>query len=133
MAIESKAVYFENPGAVNTDEVLRIAKKRAGELGIRTVLVASTTGETAVRAVNVLSSMRVIVITHCTGSREPNTQELSDKNRKIIESKGGMILTTTHALGGLGRAMHQANIPQATSTYIIGDIVANTLRIFGQA
>ena len=33
MAIESKAVYFENPGAVNTDEVLRIAKQRAGELG----------------------------------------------------------------------------------------------------
>ena len=132
MAIESKVVYFENPGAVNTDEVLRIAKQRAGELGIKTVLVASTTGETAVRAVNVLSSMRVIVITHCAGSRESNTQELSDKNRKIIESKGGIILTTTHALGGLSRAMHQTNIPQATSTYIIGDIVANTLRIFGQ-
>jgi hypothetical protein len=74
MTIESKAVYFENPGAVNTDEVFRIVKKRAGELGIRTVLVASTTGETAVRAVNALGGMRVIVVSHSTGSKEPNTQ-----------------------------------------------------------
>ncbi|MFH1382646.1 MAG: pyruvate kinase alpha/beta domain-containing protein [Chloroflexota bacterium] len=131
MSIEAKAVYFESPGITNTDEVLRIVKKRAKELGIKTVLVASTSGDTGAKAVKVLSPMRVIVISLCTGSREANVQQLSAKNRKLIESKGGIILTATHAFGGLGRAMHQAQIPQASSTYVIGDIVANTLRIFG--
>ncbi len=132
MPMESRTVYFENAGVANTDDVLRIVKKRAVELGIKTVLVASTTGETGVKAINVLSGLRVVVITHHAGLKEPNTQELSDNNRKLIEHKGGIILTTTHAFGGLSRALHQASIPEAPSTYIIGDIVANTLRIFGQ-
>jgi len=38
--MESKAVYFERPGQENTEEALNIAKQRADELGIKTVLVA---------------------------------------------------------------------------------------------
>ena len=40
--IESKIIYFAKPGAENTDDVLRIAKARAEELSIKTVIVAST-------------------------------------------------------------------------------------------
>ena len=35
--MESKIVYFENTGTENTDQTLRIAKRRADELGIKTV------------------------------------------------------------------------------------------------
>ena len=42
------------------------------------------------------------------------------------------MLTTAHAFGGLTRSLHQANISQAPFAYVIGDIVANTLRMFGQ-
>jgi uncharacterized protein len=132
MAIEGKIIYFEKPGAVNTDEVLRIAKQRAKELNIKTVLVASTTGETAVKAVNTLAGLKIIVVTHCTGSKEPNFQEFTEDNARIVRSKGGIILTTTHAFGGLSRSLHQANISEAPFAYVIGDIVANTLRMFGQ-
>ncbi len=130
--METKTVYFEKPGVQNTDEVLRIAKKRAQELGIRTILVASTTGATAVKAVEALKGLRVIIVSHSAGFKEPNTQEFTEENRRIVESKGGIILTTAHALGGLNRAMRQSTIPDAPTTYVIGDIVANTLRIFGQ-
>lgn len=132
MAIETKIVYFEKPGVINTDDVFRIVKQRAGELNIKTVLVASTTGVTAVKAVNTFTGMKIVIVTHCTGSREPNTQEFTEENAKIVRGKGGIILTTTHAFGGLSRSLHQANISQAPSTYVIGDIVANTLRMFGQ-
>ena len=127
--MEIKIVYFENPGVVNTDEALGIAKQRAEELGIKTIAVASTTGYTAVKAVEVFKGMRVIVVTHTTGFREPNVQEFTEENRKIVESKGGIILTTAHAFGGLGRSMRQSSIPEAPKTYVIGDMVANTLRI----
>lgn len=62
--MELKTVYFEHAGKENTDETLRIAKQRAEELGIKTILVASTFGDTGVRAVEVLKGMRVIVVTH---------------------------------------------------------------------
>ena len=125
--METKAVYFENPGGKNTDEVLRIAKQRAQELGIKTILVASTTGDTAVKAVEVFSGCRVIAVSHVTGFREPDVQEFTDDKRKMVESKGGIVLTTAHAFGGVSKAMKYK-----FNTYVIGDIIANTLYIFGQ-
>ncbi len=130
--MELKTVYFENPGKENTEETLRIAKQRAEELGIKTILVASTEGDAAVRAMEVFKGMRVIIVTHSHGFKEPNLQEFTEESKKIVESKGGIILTTTHAFGGLNRAMRQSSIPEVPTTYVIGDIVANTLRIFGQ-
>ncbi len=124
--MELKTTYFENPGKENTEEVLRIVRQRAEELGIKTIVVASTTGYTAAKAVDTLQGLRIIVVTHITGFREPNIQELTEENRKIIESKGGVVFTTTHAFSGLSAAMRKK-----FNTYIIGDIVANTLRIFG--
>jgi len=130
--MESKTVYFDNVGSENTDEVLRIARERADELGIKTMVVASTTGATAVKAMEVFNGMRVIVVTHSTGFREPDTQEFTEENKKIVESKGGIMVTAAHAFGGLSRAMRQGDIPEAPTTYIVGDVVATTLRIFGQ-
>jgi len=125
--MESKTTYFENPGKENTDEVLRIAKQRAKELGIKTIVVASTMGDTAVRATEVFRGSKIIAVSHFTGMREPNTQEFTEENRKIVESKGGIVLTTTHLFSGLSAAMRKKY-----NTYIIGSIIADTLRIFGQ-
>ncbi len=130
--MELKTVYFEKPGKENTEEVFRIARQRAKELRINTILVASTSGVTAVRAMEVFTGIRVIVVTHSTGYKKPDFQEFSEENKKIVESKGGIILTAAHAFGGLDRAMRQSDIPEASATYVIGDIVATTLRVFGQ-
>lgn len=129
--MELKTVYFESPGQY-TDEVLRMAKRRAQELGIKTVVVASTAGATAVKAVNALEGLKVIAVSHAQGFREPNTQEFTEENRKQFENKGGVLLTAAHALGGLNRALGQGSIEGASRTYVIGDIVAQTLRIFSQ-
>lgn len=124
--MEAKTVYFDKLGRDNTDEVLRIARQRAEELGIKTVLVASTTGNTAAKAMDVLQGLRVIAVTHFAGYRGPDSQEFTEKNREIVESKGGTILTTTHTFGGISRAMRDK-----FNTRVIGDIVASTLRVFG--
>lgn len=125
--MESKTVYFDNPGSENTEAVLRIARQRAEELGIKNIVVASTRGDTAVRAMDVFQGLRVIVVSHVTGMREPDTQEFTDENRKIVESKGGTILTAAHAFRGVSRALRNK-----FNTATIGDIIANTLYIFGQ-
>jgi len=124
--MESKTVYFDKPGSENTDEVLRIARQRADELGIKTVAVASTKGDTAVRATEVFKGLKVVCVTHSTGFREPDSQEFTEENRKIVEGKGGIVLITTHTFAGISRAVRNK-----FNTYIIGDIIASTLRIFG--
>jgi hypothetical protein len=125
-------VYFKNPGKENTEVALAIAKERALALGIKTIVVASTTGWAAVKTVQALKGFRIIVVSHSAGFKEPNTQEFTEANRKIVESKGAILLTTAHAFGGLNRAMRQNSNQQTPTTYVIGDIVANSLRIFGQ-
>jgi hypothetical protein len=130
--MEAKTVYFEKPGVANTEMTLALARQRAGELGITTIVVASTSGMTAVKAMNALKGLRVVVVTHCAGFLEPDTQEFTEENRKIVESQGGMLLTTAHAFGGLSRACRQNEIPQARTTYVVGDLIASTLKVFSQ-
>ncbi|MFC1979684.1 pyruvate kinase alpha/beta domain-containing protein, partial [Chloroflexota bacterium] len=103
-----------------------IAKKRAEELCIKTIVVASITGDTAVKAMEAFRGLRVIVVSQLTGMPDLNTQEFTEENRNIVESKGGTILTTTHAFSGVSRAKRIK-----FDTLAIGDILANTLRIFG--
>ena len=130
--MELKTVYFEKPGGEeNTTKTLALAKARADELGIKTVVVASTVGDTAVKAVDVFKGYKVIVVTHVTGMREPNTQEFTEANRKIVEKKGGIFVTAAHAFGGIHRALGATGGPPIP-TSAIGDIIAMTLRIFGQ-
>ena len=125
--IEIQTVYFSEPGSVNTDKTLEIAKKRAEQLGIETIVVASTSGETGVKAAAVFSNCRVVVVTHATGFPTPDAQELTQQNRAEILEKGGMILTATHAFGGLGRAVRRR-----FNTLQVDEIMAHTLRVFGQ-
>ena len=125
--MEGKTVYFDKVGPENTEVTLRIAKARAEELGIKTILVATTVGDSAVRSVEVFEGMTVIAVTHVTGMREANVQEFTEENRKKVESKGGIVLTTNHAFTGIGGAMRKK-----FQMYLEGDVIANTLRIFGQ-
>jgi hypothetical protein len=125
--MELKTVYFENPGKDNTDETLGIAKQRADELGIKNILVASTTGVTAVRAMDILQGLRVIVVTHVTSFRAPDVQEFTEENRQIVESKGGIIVTAAHAFAGVSRAMNNKYGSPGP-----GYIISDTLRTFGQ-
>ena len=129
--MEQKTVYFEKPGGEeNTAKTLALAKARAEALGIKTVVVASTVGGTAAKAVDVLKGYKVVVVTQTYGFRGPNMQSFTPENRQAVESKGGVILTTTHAFGGIHRALSNTVPPPPSSA--IGDVVANTLRMFGQ-
>jgi hypothetical protein len=125
--MESKTVYFEKTGKDNTDATLKLAKQRADELGIKSIVVASNTGDTAIKAVKIFKGFKVIMISHVTGFVGPDKQELTDENKKLVESKGGIVLTTTHAFAGLSRAMRNKH-----DMFLLGDIVSDTLRVFGQ-
>ena len=125
--MEHNTSYFAEPRKANTEAVLRLVAARARELGIRRVLVPSTTGMTALAAADALAGLDLVVMTHETGFARDGEQEFPLDTRQALEARGVAVHTVTHAFGGLSRAMRNK-----FSTHVIGDIVANTLRVFGQ-
>ena len=128
--MEATTTYFDKPGPENTDDVIRLAKARADALGIKTVVLASNTGETAFKALAVFKGCKVISVSHVTGFREPDSQELTEENRRLITAKGGIALTAAHAFGGLQRALSREGTPTGLTTSM-GDTIAMALRTFG--
>jgi hypothetical protein len=120
-------VYFTDTGGKNTKRTLEIAANRAEELRIQNVVVASSSGRTGVLAAELFKVNNLVIVTHSTGFMEPDYQELQQESRAIIERAGARILTCQHALGGVGRAVRKK-----LGTYEIEEIMAYTLRIFGE-
>ena len=123
----SATSYFERPGRANTDRTLEIAKARAEEMGVTVILVATTLGATGVKTAQLFTDQQVVVITHSTGFKEPNFQELTNENRAQIESAGATVLTCQHAFAGIDRAVRFQ-----LGTYELSEIVAQVFRTFGQ-
>ena len=120
--------YFKKLGPDNTKDVLEAVRRRAGELDINKVLIASCSGKTALHALEILGTgIKIIAVTHVTGFKKLDHQELSAETRRELESKGVTVLTCQHAFGGIGRAVRNK-----LSTYQVDEIIAYTLRIFGQ-
>ncbi len=127
MGVEKSIVYFDKPGVENAEETLRLAKKRAEELGIKDIVVATESGYTGVKASELFNGFNLVVVTHQTGYKEAGVQELTEENRKIIEGNGGKILTCMHVFLGVERA-----IKTTFNTAYPSEIMAQTLRAFGQ-
>ena len=64
--MERTVTYFENLGPENTDVTFRLVRERAHELKIRKVVIASTTGATAKKAMEYFKNdgMQLVVIPH---------------------------------------------------------------------
>lgn len=120
--------YFRKPGPRNTKAVLEAVSRRARELGINRILVPTATGRTAFEALEILGSdMEIVAVSHATGFLKPDTQELSEKDRRELLAKGVRVLTCQHAFGGVGRGVRNK-----LDTFQVDEIIAFVLRTFGQ-
>lgn len=76
--MEKKIVYFESAGLDNTDSALEFARERAAELGISTLVLASTRGWTAEKALSALHGFHLVVVGI---DRERFSKETAEKLR----------------------------------------------------
>ena len=120
---------FKDAGKQHTDETLAVAKKAALEREIRYVVVASTAGDTGLKAARLFADTpaRVIVVTHNVGFTKDGVLEMSPENRDEIERFKGIIHTGTMVTRGLGTA-----VKEKFGGFSIEQVVAATLRLFGQ-
>lgn len=116
---------FEHTGKENTDATIEAAVAYAKEHDIKTVVVASTKGETAKKLLG--SGLNVTVVTHQTGYKERGVQEFPEDLRRELIEAGMNVLTTTHFLAGADRALNY----KFNGIYP-AELIAHTLRILGQ-
>ncbi len=129
--METTINYFEKHGAGNTGATLRLARERADARGIKTVVLASSHGNTALKAMDAFAGLKVVVVGLVYGARQhsevaADSQLFTPENQATIEAKGGVILHGTHAFGGLNYAVqHRFDLAGPAA------LLAATLRVVG--
>lgn len=122
-------MYFEKAGIENTDVTLKVAFNHAAAKGIKDVIVASTTGYTAEKILEIPAreAFRIVVVTHNTGFKEEGLQSFPVDLRQRLTGEGISVHTGTMVLRSLGTA-----IRDLSGGYSEQELVANTLRMFSQ-
>ena len=107
---EKKIWYFDKPGPANTADAAKVAVGRAKELKIRTIVVASSSGKTADIFHEAIkgSPIDLVIVTHVMGFVKPGEWEFSKDIAQQLQKDGVKIVTGTHALSGLERALSRS-------------------------
>ena len=108
MNFETKEItYFKKPGKENTDKTLELAIKVAKENNIKKIVVATYSGETAIKLVEKSKDFEVIAVTLHAGASKKERVESFDKNLEKLESLGIKGVRATQTLSGVERGMHK--------------------------
>ncbi|MFP3902784.1 MAG: pyruvate kinase alpha/beta domain-containing protein [Armatimonadota bacterium] len=101
--------YFENPGPENTEATLQAAQRRAADLSIDQVVVATTSGRTALQAAKTMPDAKIIGVTLHAGLWETYAAP-DDEIIAEAEEKGVTIVTASHTfLGSIASAVFSEN------------------------
>ena len=121
---------FENKGTENSAAALQMAVSEAKKLGAP-LLVATTTGVTAVQAVEMAKENgiinQLIIVSHAYGTRVKGENNMKPENRRALDESGVKIITAAHVLSGAERAMST----KFSGVYPV-EIIAHTLRMLSQ-
>jgi hypothetical protein len=127
--IEGWTYYFDKKGPANTSRTLEIANSYCIEHKIKKIVIASSSGETAMKLKKIADdSIELIAVTYSAGSRFREDVEAFNKNKASLMEKGIKIVRGLHALSGVERGFEN----KYKTGYIPLNIVADTLRMFSQ-
>ncbi|MCG7851855.1 MAG: hypothetical protein MIO92_04980 [Methanosarcinaceae archaeon] len=128
--MEKSIIYFDEVGKENTDNVVNAAARRAEELGIKYIVIASTSGDSAIKMTTAVkdTDINVISVTHQYGLREGGKWEIDADNLRILEDMGTTVTTQSHLFSGVERSISK-RLGGASRI----DVISDTLRaVFGK-
>jgi hypothetical protein len=127
--IVKEIIYFDRPGPQNTEAVAEAVKKRCEELEIGYVVLASNTGETALKFWEALkdTDVKLVSVTEHAGFSGGDKLFITPDRRKELQEKGVEVLIASHILSGVGRS-----ISSKFGGISHVEIIAHTLRRIGQ-
>ncbi len=128
--MDKSITYLNEVGPENTETIMELAAKRASELNIEYVVLASTSGETALKAAEAFKdqNVKLIAITHQYGLKESGKWEVDEEKLKKLNELGVLMTTQSHMFSGVERAISK-RIGGASRA----DVISDTLRtMFGK-
>jgi len=104
--VRKDILIFDQPGPTNTAETIAAAVQRAEELGVRTLVVASTTGDTAEALRRAVGDrdMRVVCVTYHAGFHGGDGA-MPVERREELRAMGIEVVIASHALSGVERSL----------------------------
>ena len=120
-----KTTYFEKAGEENTDECIKAVSERLKEGDIKYVVVATSTGKTALKLAEKVHA-RIVCVTYNAGFKEEYTKKF-DLNIPKLDAAEIDFVRATHALSAGERSVnskYQGGYPLL--------VIADTLRMLSQ-
>ena len=120
--------YFEQQGNDYTDDLIKAVRdKLEASEGIKRILIASATGESALKLYGALEDfdVEIINVTHHMGFSGENESDISDDMIAKLEGCGIKTYFGAHAFSGAARG-----VTNKYGGYSPLDVVADTLRMF---
>jgi uncharacterized protein len=119
--------YFNKPGKANTDAVIAAVKAAVADTGIKHVVVATTSGATALAFAKALKrKAAVIAVTYHAGWHGGDVVAIKPQARRALEEAGVPLVMCSHALSGISRSVSRQfggpNYPE---------LIAATFKMFG--
>lgn len=128
--MQKPIIYLESTGKENTQLVIDAAIKRAQELEIKQIVVASTTGYTALEMAKAAKGkdLNVICVSYQYGVKGDGKWEMDLDTLKELQNMGVEVVVQSHLFSGIERAI--SNKLGGASRV---DVISNALRsLFGQ-
>ena len=98
-------VYFNEPGGENTDEVLEVVHQRLKEGGMKSVVVASSSGKTGIKfARRLAGETNLVVVSSHAGYSSPGVWDFDPRALRELETLGCKVVRQSHILSGLERS-----------------------------
>lgn len=117
---------FDKTGAFNTPDVVRIVRKTIVDLDVAAIVVASSSGSTALQFQNP-EGVPVICVGHSFGSGRGGHNRMTPQAREELSVAGIPVVTATHIFNGAEKA-----ISTRFGGIYPAQIMGETLRIFGE-
>jgi hypothetical protein len=106
--VKKSITYFEEGGEKNTDEVIKLIRERLKEGDIKNVVVASTSGKTALKFTRQLAKeTKLVIVSSKVGTKQPGVWSFDPNILKEIQDCGVQVIKQSHVLSGLERSFTQ--------------------------
>lgn len=105
---KKQIIYFEKPGKENAEQALQLAAERVKEGDIKKVVVATSSGETGLKAIKAFKGIdvKVIPVTLNAGSSFSGSAEW-ENNKKEFEKMGIKYVQGIQTFSGVERAIKE--------------------------
>ena len=127
--IKRETIYYEEGGADHTETTLQASLDAAKELGVKTILVASTSGDTGVKAAEMYrgSGVQLIVVGHQMGFPVAKVQQFKPENWERIAELGGVVNLGTDVMTNSIR--HRQSLGHSPMSFITQTLIAMKVKV----